>query len=343
VLDYMRQLAERLVMFGIPIASLALGYRMLTKPGQAISMAVDRTADISGWIERRAAAKTAVFVMFGMLFLYMHLELNRTLGALFLPLRLPVLTLLWLSVCVLLIVEFSRTASRVVLGFLSIFVAAVLLKMLFFDLPFWSATGQFLYDGPYTFHDAGFRLLDFGAIIVFFAFATRLLMKQAVADQTLARNAGVVMGIAGIGMLFLYSTLELNSFLKHYVENLRSGGISILWSLFALAFLIRGISRNIRSMRYAGLGLFLIVTWKVFFVDLARLDQLYRIVAFIVLGIMVLAGSFLYLRSRKSFETQTEQSAEPAAAAVNSAAAALNNDSAGNRDAAESKEEGETT
>lgn len=306
-MDYLKQLTERLVMFGVPIASLALGYRMLTKPGQTASLAIDKAADISGWIGERAAAKTAVFVMFGMLFLYMHLELNRTLGALFPPLRLPILTLLWLTVCTLLILEFSRTSSRVVLVFLGLFVTAVLVKLIVFDLRGWSATSRFLYDGPYVFYDAGFRLLDFGAIIVFFAFATRLLMRQATADRALARDAGTVMGMAGIGMLFLYSTLELNSFLKHYVENLRSGGISILWTLFALAFLVRGISRDIKPMRYAGLALFVIVTWKVFFVDLSRLDQLYRIVAFIILGVLVLCGSFLYLRSRKTFETKADE------------------------------------
>jgi hypothetical protein len=69
-------------------------------------------------------------------------------------------------------------------------------------------------------------------------------------------------------------------------------------------FLLHGIGRNIKLMRYAGLALFLIVTWKVFFIDLARLDQLYRIVAFIALGVLVLCGSFLYLRSRSAFSTE---------------------------------------
>ena len=136
---------------------------------------------------------------------------------------------------------------------------------------------------------------------VFFAFGTRLLAKQVTADHDIAKQAGVLMGIAGVGMLFTYTTLELNSFLRHYVENLRSGGVSILWTLFALAFLVRGIGHNIRSLRYVGLTLFAIVTWKIFFVDLVRLDQLYRIVAFIVLGVLVLCGSFLYLRSRQTF------------------------------------------
>ena len=319
-IDYFKLLVERLVMFGVPIGSLALGYRLLTKQDVVAPIAVEKAADIPGWIEERLAAKAAVFVVFGMLFLYLHLELNRTLGVLFPPLRLPVLTLLWLSVCLLLLLEFSRTANRIVLGFLAVFVAAVLLKMLLFDLRDWSATSAFLYDGNYTFYDAGFRLLDFGAIVVFVAFATRLLMKQAKADQAIPQQAGEAMGIAGVAMLFLYTTLELNSFLKHYVENLRSGGISILWTLFALAFLVKGIGKDIKPLRLVGLALFGIVTWKVFFVDLARLDHLYRIVAFIVLGILVLCGSFLYLRSRSTFATtcltpeaetmkETEQSA----------------------------------
>ena len=43
------------------------------------------------------------------------------------------------------------------------------------------------------------------------------------------------------------------------------------------------------------------VVSKVFLVDLATLDSFYRIIAFIVLGIVVLAGSFVYLKFRDSF------------------------------------------
>ncbi len=296
--EYLGHLLERLVMFGVPIASLAMGYRLLTKPGGTASLAVDRAADIEGLIRGQRAAKTAVFVMFGMLFFYMHLELNRTLGELFPPLRLPALTLLWLGICVLLVSEFAKTSSKPVLGFLIVFVTALFLKLFLFDLHSWAATSQFLYGGPYSVSDAAFRLLDFGAIIAFFTFACRLLVRQ-----THARRAGHLMGVFSLSMLFLYLTLEVNSILKAYVEGLRSGGVSILWSVFALSLLLSGIAKNIRPLRYAGLALFTVVAWKIFFVDLARLDQLYRIVAFIVMGALVLCGSFLYLRSRQTFVT----------------------------------------
>ena len=233
-----------------------------------------------------------------MLFFYLHLELNRTFGFIFPPLKMPILTLLWLGMCWLLLTEFRNTSNKIVLGLLGVFVTGLLLKLFCFDLPGWEVGENLLYGGRYQFADAGFRLLDFGAVIAFFAFAYRLLLGQVA-----ARKAGVFMGTAALVMLFIYSTLEVNSFLHHYVAALRSGGVSILWSIFALGVLIPGIKKNIRALRYVGLALFALVTWKIFFVDLERLDAFYKIVALIVLGGLVLCGSFLYLRSRQTFST----------------------------------------
>jgi len=75
--------------------------------------------------------------------------------------------------------------------------------------------------------------------------------------------------------------------------------VTIVWALFALALIIAGISRRRAEVRYAGLALFTVVTLKIFLRDLAELDTLWRIVAFIVLGLLFIAGSFLYLRFRE--------------------------------------------
>jgi uncharacterized membrane protein len=82
---------------------------------------------------------------------------------------------------------------------------------------------------------------------------------------------------------------------------MRAGGISILWSVFALALILCGIRQRVRTVRYVGLGLFAIVVSKVFFADLAQLDAFFRIVAFIILGLLVLAGSFVYLKYKDHF------------------------------------------
>jgi len=165
----------------------------------------------------------------------------------------------------------------------------------------WEVMGNMLYAGDhYSFLEAGMRLLDFGAMIVFFGFACYFLL-----GDVNARAAGVVLGSAAVALLFVFSTLELNTFLHHYVPGLRAGGISILWSLFALGLILAGIWKQVRPMRFVGLGLFALVTWKVFFLDLDHLDQLYRIVAFILLGILALSGSFVYLKYRQTFATGT--------------------------------------
>ena len=71
--------------------------------------------------------------------------------------------------------------------------------------------------------------------------------------------------------------------------------------------IIGGILKNLRALRYIGLGLFAVVAGKVFFVDLARLDKIYRIVAFILLGVLTLCGSFIYLKYRQTFLTDAAQ------------------------------------
>jgi uncharacterized membrane protein len=88
---------------------------------------------------------------------------------------------------------------------------------------------------------------------------------------------------------------------------LRFGGVSIYWAIFALAMILRGISVGQKRLRYAGLILFAVVSLKVFFVDLSQLDPIWRIVAFVILGLLLLAGSFVYLKHRESFAIGTNE------------------------------------
>jgi uncharacterized membrane protein len=182
-----------------------------------------------------------------------------------------------------------------------VFAAAILVKLFSVDLPSWNPSDQLLFAGPYSFRDSIFRLADFGTVIAFLGWAFLLIPDQ---DET--RQTRLAFGVAGLVLLFVFLTLELNSFLDDFVPGLRSGGISILWAVFAFGLLLRGILKRIRPLRYAGLSLFLLVSLKVFFGDLVKLDQFYRIIAFIVLGIVVLGASVLYLKYREYFEVSPD-------------------------------------
>ena len=71
---------------------------------------------------------------------------------------------------------------------------------------------------------------------------------------------------------------------------------SIGWSLFALVMLFIGMARKIAAIRYAGIALLVVTLLKLFLHDLANLDQLYRIAAFIGVAFVLIGASYLYQR-----------------------------------------------
>jgi uncharacterized membrane protein len=298
--EYFGMMLERLVVFGIPIASLAGAFRLLKAPVASAALAVDRANDMAEWVRDRWALRAAVIGAVGMAFLFLHLELDRTFFYLFPPLRLPVLSLLWIAMCAFLLYEYLSDRNQVILGVLIVFACLLLGKLFVFDLESWQM-GDMLFGGgkSYSFLEAAMRLVDFGAIIAFLYFGFRLL-----AGDVAAEPARIFSGIAALVLLFIFLSLEVNTFLASFVPGMQAGGVSILWSLFAIGCLLGGIWKNLGALRYVALGLFAVVGWKVLFSDLARLDQLYRIVAFIILGILVLVGSFIYLNYRSTFASQ---------------------------------------
>jgi uncharacterized membrane protein len=173
-----------------------------------------------------------------------------------------------------------------------------LIKLFFWDLPSWHIDISYLlYRETYSPINAFMRLIDFGVILGFSLLIT-VRLHQYPSPDAQPRN---VFNVTGIILLFLYLTLETNSFLLTFIPGFRSGGVTIVWSLFGLVLLIRGIRSNQRGKRYAGLTLFLIVCLKLFLFDLAHLDQFYRIIAFMGLGVLVLSASFLYLKYQNRF------------------------------------------
>jgi uncharacterized membrane protein len=77
---------------------------------------------------------------------------------------------------------------------------------------------------------------------------------------------------------------------------LQQVGLSVLWTVYAAAALAVGFLRALPTVRYAALGLLGITIAKVFLVDLSALDAIYRILSFVVLGVVLLAIAYVYQR-----------------------------------------------
>ncbi|MBX3433176.1 MAG: DUF2339 domain-containing protein [Pirellulales bacterium] len=312
--DYVQALVERVVAFGIPVGCFGLAYRMLPRPTAESATTTEAVGappvaaanDVPAWVPTTAAGRGLLAAAAVALGGYLFLELNRTVGFFYPPARLPVLTVLLAALGGLVLTAALAWESKFLQSALVAIAGLLVAKLALFDLPSWRTSTWFLYDGEYSFRDAAMRAVDFAAIVGYLGGAYALL-----AGRQSAAKIRTVLGGAGLAMLFVYLTLEVNTFLRSYMDGLRPGGVSILWSLFALALIGRGIARNVAGLRYLGLGLFAVVSWKVFFVDLAQLDQFYRIVAFAVLGVLLIAGSFVYLKYREKFQlTKSESSQE---------------------------------
>ena len=81
----------------------------------------------------------------------------------------------------------------------------------------------------------------------------------------------------------------------------RQGGLalSVLWTTFATGLLGAGLGMRNRPLFYAAYGLFAVTAGKVVLVDLATLPTLYRMLSFLALGVLLLAGAWLNLRFRE--------------------------------------------
>ncbi len=79
-------------------------------------------------------------------------------------------------------------------------------------------------------------------------------------------------------------------------ENLASMGLSLLWGAYAATLIALGVVKKWRWVRVAGLALLAAPVIKLFAYDSRTLEQEYRVIAFIVLGLILLAGGLLYQR-----------------------------------------------
>lgn len=109
--------------------------------------------------------------------------------------------------------------------------------------------------------------------------------------------------VAG-AMAFVVVTGECYLFGHEYLAFLRGGFVTIVWSVIASAFLSVGIVRRIRVARHIGLWLLAASVVKLLMVDTARLATPGRVGVFAAVGVLLIAGAFLYLKFKSRFEEE---------------------------------------
>ena len=108
--------------------------------------------------------------------------------------------------------------------------------------------------------------------------------------------AGAV--IMGVTLL----TCESHWFGKLFLPELKGGAVTIAWAVMALAFLSIGIVCRRRHPRLAGLWVLAAAVAKLLLLDTASLPTPSRVGVFGLVGVVLIACAFLYLKFKSKFE-----------------------------------------
>ncbi|MCP3967781.1 MAG: DUF2339 domain-containing protein [Lentisphaerae bacterium] len=297
--DYFLGLQDRFITIGGFLIALVAGRWIMKKYGDFNGL-ISQDNDVALKVPNNYVIKQFFWGSAVLLCAYLTLEAVRFSGVYYLPLREPLVTSVWAVALVLLAVYSKKQNSRL-LANLVMLVTFCLFLRLGANLNIWKfSTSKWIYDcrpfWGYTF----MRGLDCLLLLGAFSFGWLSVRKRI--EPCLGRCFGGFILV----ILFFYLTFETSSLLYHFVRGFRAGGVSILWGVFAFAMIFFGITKGNKELRYSALLLLLIDVYKIFFIDLKHLSQLYRIIAFIVLGLVLIAGAFIYIRFRAHFETGSE-------------------------------------
>jgi uncharacterized membrane protein len=146
-------------------------------------------------------------------------------------------------------------------------------------------------------------LYSYGIVTLSLFVGARLLAPP----RNVVRELNVPPILSGLGtaLAFLLLNIEIADFFTAPGDSLsfdihgnlaRDTTYSIAWAMFALILLAVGLLKKIPAPRYAALVLLSVTLVKLFFHDLAQLDQLYRIGAFLGVAAMAMLASFSYQR-----------------------------------------------
>jgi uncharacterized membrane protein len=103
-------------------------------------------------------------------------------------------------------------------------------------------------------------------------------------------------------MAFFVLTVESHFFGREFLPFLRGGFVTIVWAIIASALLATGILRRVKVMRLWGLGLLAASVTKLLLLDTASLATPGRVGVFAAVGVLLIAGAFLYLKFKSLFE-----------------------------------------
>ena len=110
----------------------------------------------------------------------------------------------------------------------------------------------------------------------------------------------VLLGMGSVALVYAASLAIVDGLQGDAVEQSQTAqvALSAFWGIVGLAAIVVGLVRDVRELRFGGLALLGLGVAKVFAYDLSELEQLYRVLSFIAVGVVLLVGAYAYQRVR---------------------------------------------
>lgn len=92
-------------------------------------------------------------------------------------------------------------------------------------------------------------------------------------------------------------------------ERVARFSITVVWVVLASGALVAGFQLRLRPVRYVALAIFALTAAKLLLVDMSGVQQLYRILAFMLVGVVLIGASYAYHRLERRLEGERQRPA----------------------------------
>jgi len=268
----------------------------------AIGMALVYAGSAKLLLDRRATTRAEMLLMIGVALTFVTLAIPIQLKSNWITIAWAVegVAILWTGI------EMKSQRLRAIAH--ALFGLAIL-KLAFWDTP-WGYRAAF---APVV----NKYFLSSLVVIVCLFVSAWIYAKLGERMQIAARIFQIVLLVVALITLWFLLTVETYTFFasraalqktaegyqhEHWLGQM---ALSVLWSIYAAVLAAVGFVRRSAAIRWAALSLFALTVVKVMLVDIAVLQQLYRIIAFLVLGLLLLVVTWGYHKAFYSKESST--------------------------------------
>jgi uncharacterized membrane protein len=267
----------------------------------AIGMALIYAGAAKLLLDRSATSRWEILAMIGVALTFVTIAIPIQFKANWITIAWSVqaLTMLW--------VAFKIRSIRLQISAYALF-ALALGKLVFWDTPFDYRRIFTPVVNKYFLSSLVVTACLFGAVA--------LHQRWEDAKKPLGRILTVITLLTAIATLWFILSVETITYFQAQTSVLKDAeeirhklwlgqmALSVLWSVYAGGLAAIGFVRRSAAVRWAALGLFGLTVIKVMLIDIAQLQQLYRIIAFLVLGLLLLIVAWGY---HKAFRNQSRK------------------------------------